>query len=82
MDWRRAASDVDRARLTPRWDRLAPATLCRLIIERLYAMAGRLNDRGQSICYGTVGGAVVTGNDRRAWQAGERFGFETPVRTR
>lgn len=45
-------------------------------------MAGRLNDRGQSICYGTVGGAVVTGNDRRAWQAGERFGFETPVRTR
>ncbi len=36
---------------------------CRLLIERLYAMSGKLNDAGQSIYYGKVGGAVVTGNE-------------------
>jgi multimeric flavodoxin WrbA len=39
------------------------SSVCRLIIERLYAMSGLLNDRGQSIFYGKVGGAVVTGNE-------------------
>jgi multimeric flavodoxin WrbA len=39
------------------------SSLCRVLIERLYGMSGLLNDRGQSIYYGKVGGAVVTGNE-------------------
>lgn len=39
------------------------SSVCRLIIERLYAMSGELNDKGQSSFYGKVGGAVVTGNE-------------------
>lgn len=39
------------------------SSVCRLVIERLYAMSGELNDKGQSIFYGKVGGAVVTGNE-------------------
>lgn len=39
------------------------SSICRLVIERLYGMSGELNDRGQSIFYGKVGGAVVTGNE-------------------
>ena len=39
------------------------SSVCRLMIERLYAMSGMLNDRGQSIYYGKVGGAVITGNE-------------------
>lgn len=39
------------------------SSICRLVIERLYAMSGELNDKGQSSFYGKVGGAVVTGNE-------------------
>jgi multimeric flavodoxin WrbA len=39
------------------------SSLCRVLIERLYAMSGELNDKGQSIFYGKVGGCVVTGNE-------------------
>jgi len=39
------------------------SSLCRVIIERLYGMSGQLNDRGQSLFYGKVGGAVITGNE-------------------
>ncbi len=39
------------------------SSVCRVLIERLYGMSGELNDRGQSIFYGKVGGAVVTGNE-------------------
>ena len=39
------------------------SSVCRLIIERLYAMSGKLNTSGQSIFYGKTGGAVVTGNE-------------------
>ena len=39
------------------------SSVCRVLIERLYAMSGLLNDRGQSIFYGRVGGVVVTGNE-------------------
>lgn len=39
------------------------SSLCRVVIERLYAMSGLLNDKGQSIYYGKAGGAVVTGNE-------------------
>jgi multimeric flavodoxin WrbA len=39
------------------------SSICRLMIERLYAMSGMLNDKGQSSFYGKVGGAVITGNE-------------------
>lgn len=39
------------------------SSVCRLLIERLYGMSGKLNEKGQSIFYGKVGGAVVTGNE-------------------
>jgi multimeric flavodoxin WrbA len=35
----------------------------RKIIERLYAHSGELNDKGQYVFYGKVGGALVTGNE-------------------
>ena len=39
------------------------SSVCRVLIERLYGMSGLLNERGQSIYYGKVGGCVVTGNE-------------------
>ena len=33
------------------------------IIERLYATSGDLNDKGQWVYYGRVGGALITGNE-------------------
>jgi multimeric flavodoxin WrbA len=39
------------------------SSVCTRVIERLYALSGELNDKGQSIFYGKVGGAVVTGNE-------------------
>jgi multimeric flavodoxin WrbA len=33
------------------------------VIERLYAMSGQLNDRGQYRYYGKVAGVIVTGNE-------------------
>lgn len=33
------------------------------VIERLYAHSGELNDKGQYVFYGKVGGCVVTGNE-------------------
>ncbi len=33
------------------------------IIERLYAHSSELNDRGQSLFYGKVGGCLITGNE-------------------
>ena len=39
------------------------SSLCRVLIERLYAMSGELNDKGQSLFYGKTGGAIITGNE-------------------
>ena len=39
------------------------SSLCRILIERLYAHSGQLNDAGQSIFYGRTGGVIVTGNE-------------------
>lgn len=33
------------------------------VVERLYSLSGWLNDKGQSIYYGRVGGCLVTGNE-------------------
>ena len=37
------------------------SSLCRMIIERLYAHSAQRNDRGQYVFYGKVGGTIVTG---------------------
>jgi multimeric flavodoxin WrbA len=39
------------------------SSLCTRVIERLYGYSGRLNDQGQWIYYGRVGGVLVTGNE-------------------
>ena len=39
------------------------SSVCTQAIERLYGYSGRLNDLGQWIYYGRVGGVLVTGNE-------------------
>ncbi len=39
------------------------SSVCTRTIERMYAMSGELNDQGQYIYYGKVGGCLVTGNE-------------------
>ncbi len=41
----------------------AKSSVCTQVIERLYGYSSRLNDQGQWIYYGRVGGVVVTGNE-------------------
>jgi multimeric flavodoxin WrbA len=47
---------------TPIWlgDKSSVATK---VIERLYGQSGELNDKGQYLFYGKVGGCLVTGNE-------------------
>ncbi|MEM7727678.1 MAG: flavodoxin family protein [Pseudomonadota bacterium] len=65
-DWPDLWTEVEAADIlviaTPIWLG-EPSSVCRLLIERLYAMSGKLNARGQSVFYGKVGGTVVTGNE-------------------
>ena len=51
------------------------SSVCRVLIERLYAMSGMLNDRGQSIFYGKVAGCVITGNEDGIKHAAMTLGF-------
>ncbi|PWE16658.1 flavodoxin [Marinicauda salina] len=39
------------------------SSVCRVLIERLYAHSGERNAQGQYIFYGKTGGCVVTGNE-------------------
>ena len=39
------------------------SSVTKLVIERLYALSGELNEAGQSIFYGRVGGCLLTGNE-------------------
>ncbi len=39
------------------------SAICKKVIERLYASSGKLNEKNQSIYYGRVGGALMTGNE-------------------
>lgn len=39
------------------------SSVCRRLIERLYAESGKLNDKGQYLYYGRVGGCIITGNE-------------------
>jgi len=51
------------------------SSICRLLIERLYAMSGKLNEKGQSIYYGKVGGCVITGNEDGIKHTAMTIGF-------
>lgn len=65
-DWPDLWSKVEAAEIlvigTPIWLG-EQSSVCRLLIERLYAMSGLLNHKGQSIFYGKTGGVVITGNE-------------------
>lgn len=39
------------------------SSVASLLIERLYAMSGHQNDKGQYLYYGKVGGCIITGNE-------------------
>ncbi|GEQ86592.1 flavodoxin [Patiriisocius marinistellae] len=39
------------------------SSVAQKLIERLYAMSGKTNEKGQYLFYGKVGGCVVTGNE-------------------
>ncbi|TXD37321.1 flavodoxin family protein [Lujinxingia vulgaris] len=39
------------------------SSVCSRVIERLYAMSGMTNEKGQYVYYGKVGGCVITGNE-------------------
>ncbi len=39
------------------------ASVTRKLIERLYAMSGLFNDKGQYVYYGKVAGTLITGNE-------------------
>ncbi len=39
------------------------SSVTKRLIERLYAMSGERNERGQYVYYGKVGGAIITGNE-------------------
>ncbi len=51
------------------------SSICRVLIERLYAMSAELNDKGQSIYYGKVGGCVITGNEDGIKHAAMTIGY-------
>jgi multimeric flavodoxin WrbA len=51
------------------------SSICRILIERLYAMSGQLNGKGQSIYYGKVGGCVITGNEDGIKHTAMSIGF-------
>lgn len=39
------------------------SSLCRVVIERLYAHSAQTNADGQYVFYGKTGGCIVTGNE-------------------
>lgn len=39
------------------------SSICTKVIERLYGMSAKLNEQGQYIYYGKVGGCLITGNE-------------------
>jgi multimeric flavodoxin WrbA len=51
------------------------SSVCPVLIERLYAMSAELNDKGQSVYYGKVGGCVVTGNEDGIKHVAMTLGF-------
>ncbi|ASP21715.1 NADPH-dependent FMN reductase [Antarctobacter heliothermus] len=77
-DWPKLWKKVLAARIlvigTPLWLG-EESSVCRVLIERLYGMSGELNDKGQSIYYGKVGGCVITGNEDGIKHAAMTIGY-------
>lgn len=77
-DWPALWKSIDAADIvvvgTPLWLG-EESSVCRILIERLYGMSGELNDRGQSIFYGKVGGSVITGNEDGIKHAAMTIGY-------
>ena len=65
-DWPALSEKVMRANIlvigTPIWLG-EESSVCRLLIERLYAESGKLNEKNQSVYYGRTGGCLITGNE-------------------
>ncbi len=65
-DWPALCEKVMKANIlvigTPIWLG-EESSVCRRVIERLYGESGKLNDKGQYVYYGRVGGCIVTGNE-------------------
>ncbi|MEL6913282.1 MAG: NAD(P)H-dependent oxidoreductase [Pseudomonadota bacterium] len=51
------------------------SSVCRVLIERLYAMSGMLNEKKQSIYYGKTGGCLITGNEDGIKHAAMTIGY-------
>lgn len=39
------------------------SSACQMLIERLYAISSKMNEKGQYVFYGKVGGTIITGNE-------------------
>jgi len=65
-DWSQLCQKVMAANIlvlcTPIWLG-EESSVCRRVIERLYGESSKLNDKGQYIYYGRVGGCLITGNE-------------------
>lgn len=65
-DWPKLCEKVMAANIlvigTPIWLG-EESSVCRRLIERLYAESGKLNDKNQSVYYGRTGGCIITGNE-------------------
>ncbi len=65
-DWPKLYEKVNTADIliigTPIWLGERSSIASRLI-ERLYGMSGKTNDKGQYLYYGKVGGCIITGNE-------------------
>jgi multimeric flavodoxin WrbA len=65
-DWNIIYKKVENADIliigTPIWlgDK---SSVCTQVIERLYSMSGKLNEKGQYLYYGKTGGTIITGNE-------------------
>ncbi|WP_323763394.1 flavodoxin family protein [Marinovum sp.] len=77
-DWPQIWEKVQAAQIlvigTPLWLG-EKSSVCRVLIERLYGMSGELNDKGQSVYYGKVGGCVITGNEDGIKHAAMTIGY-------
>ncbi|MCQ8186610.1 flavodoxin family protein [Parvularcula maris] len=77
-DWPKLWEKIEAADIlvvgTPLWLG-EESSVCRVLIERLYGMSGELNEKGQSIFYGKVGGCVITGNEDGIKHAAMTIGY-------
>ena len=58
------------------------SSVCTMVIERLYASSGDLNEHGQYAYYGRVGGCLITGNEDGAKHCSMNILYSLPSRRR